>query len=116
MHLFGDVRRRVIDDDSKRGRRGHYSESLIVREIDQLTIEECCGQGEIQESWPGNLYARHVNEVDSLNYLFGNVARRASEPFSEGHDPVRLVVAPVRRAQHGIGTKFECVEGRLQAR
>ena len=76
--------------------------------------EEIRRQRQIQEARSRDLHGRDTGQIGANEDFLGEIAWRSRQALGERHDAVRLVVAPIRRAQHRVGAHFKRVKGVLQ--
>ncbi len=98
VHLLGDVRRAVVDDDAVRVGGGGNAEARVLEESRDALLEPLAAQSEVDEARARD--ARRlgdVGEVEVLDELLGELARRAAQLLRERHRGVALVVGAVLR-------------------
>jgi len=121
VHLFRDVRRRVVDDDALFRGRERHAEALVARYFFERAFEECGLEREVDEPGAGDLDAvGNVREVDSRDDGFGDLAWRTLQRFREAHRQVGLEVGALGPADHRVDGRVLGAEGfadgALQAR
>ena len=103
VHLFRDVRGRVVDNDLVAALRDRHAEPPVARERAHFLGEEIGSQREVDEPGAGDLDPlANALEVELRDYGFGDLARRALECLGEAHREVRLVVRAFGAPHHGV--------------
>ena len=116
VHLLGDVRRRVVDDDALWRRRESNTETAVARLRGELRGDELVSQGQVDETRTGDLdVAAHAVEIDTVDDRLSDVTGVAAKALGQRQHAVGLVVGPVRWSHDRIGARFKAVERRLQA-
>ena len=77
VHLLGDVRRRVVDDDGlDGGRPAATPRRSSAATVDELLGEELGRERDVDEAGPGDLeFAGHAVEHPGVDDLLGELAR-----------------------------------------
>ena len=101
MHLLGDVRRRVVDDDPLGRLRGD-AQPLVGGDAGERRREERVVDAEVDEARPGDLRRRHPGQVGRGEDRLGDFTRVAPELLREGQRPVGLCVGAVGEPHHRI--------------
>lgn len=115
MHLFGDVRRRIIDDDLARCRCGRYTEARIVEHIFDGAAQEVGGKRQVDETRSGNLdLAAHSREHARVDDLLRDRSRVRTDQLSQRQRTVHLGIGPIRPTYDWIrGEVGRCLCGDL---
>ena len=101
VHLLGDVRRRVVDDDGLRRRRPARCRGRRRRPPSATRPAMNAGSSvRLRKPGPGDLDGRHTGEVGGVDDGLGDLARVAAERLGERQRAVRLGIGAVGRAHH----------------
>ena len=105
VHLLGDVRRRVVDDDRALRRRLRHAEAVVGRDAAELAGEEVVVEREVHEARPGDLELLATpSSAAGVDDRLGDLARVARRSLGERERPVDLGVGAIRRPHDRIHT------------
>ena len=102
MHLLGDVRRRVVDDDPLRPVASAMPSRSSAAMPASADDEERVVDAEVDEARAGDLGRRHPGQVGRGEDRLGDFTRVAAELLRERQRPVGLCVGAVGRPHHRI--------------
>ncbi len=103
VHLLGDVRCRVVDDDALGRHCQPDAEPIVVGKHAELLGEERVVEGDVDEARAGDLErCLATPRSRSGNDGVGHLARLAAELLGQGERAVGLSVGPIARTHHRV--------------
>ena len=111
VHLLGDVGRGVVDRDVLR-RLERDTDALVGLDVLQQPGDPGVGEGEVDEAGAADLDGvAHAVEVEGVDDLGRDLARRHTDLLGQGERGVDLHVGELRRTQHRVGLAEVVTEG-----
>ena len=115
VHLFSDVRGRVVNDNRLGLRRHGYVQSLVGHQLVELLTKKRWRQREVEKSGTGHLDGGETGEVECGHQFVGYFSGWSAESLRQTHHAIDLIVRAIRGTQHGVTTQLQHIKGTLQA-